>query len=364
MNQSESSIEAPKDKTLKSKLTGTGLSLLTGILWMGISIAFKKMKIDSSDVMFMRSIFQIGIFLLIVKLKRYSVWVWSVDENQNIHKIRILQILQGIVSGVLLVSYLVAMLLMDIGDAMAIYFSSFLSTMILSKIFLKEKVGIYKILCGVMILAGIILVLKPSSIINDENEKVKFNASNHTKPSRPENYEMTDSNSAFYQRYYIGEISAITSMLCLSVLSVITIFLYENSTTNSTEKSVLYSGFGILFVSLIIPFLGGNQRILFAAKDTKPYNTLEWITLLAIALVSVVMVFTRFLALKFVGATIENFIFTSEIVFGYVAQVIFFGAIPDISSIIGSLCIMIACFIVPLEEVVIVRLPIRWQPFF
>ena len=151
MNKSEIYIEAQKDRSLKAKLTGTGLSLLTGILWMGISIVFKKMKIDSSDVMFMRSIFQIGIFLLIVKLKRYSVWVWSVDENQNIHKIRILQILQGIVSGVLLVSYLVAMLLMDIGDAMAIYFSSFLSTMILSKIFLKEKVGIYKILCGVMI---------------------------------------------------------------------------------------------------------------------------------------------------------------------------------------------------------------------
>ena len=57
------------------------------------------------------------------------------------------------------------MLLMDIGDAMAIYFSSFLSTMILSKIFLKEREVIYKILCGVMILAGIILVLKPSSQI-------------------------------------------------------------------------------------------------------------------------------------------------------------------------------------------------------
>ena len=138
MNDPDSCVNE-KVNNLKTKLLGTGLSVLTGILWLGIDIIFKKMKIDFADATLVRSIFQTGMFLPIVKLKRYSVWVWSVDEDKDIHKIRFLQILQGLTSGISLMGHLAAIQLMDIGDAMAIHFSSFLPTMILSRLFLKVR---------------------------------------------------------------------------------------------------------------------------------------------------------------------------------------------------------------------------------
>ena len=360
---SEIPLKAKSVKTLRTKIAGACLSLLTGLLWMGSNIVFKKMKIDFSDLMFMRAIFQTGIFLFIIKMKGRPVWVYSVDETNNLHMIRILQVSQGIVSGVLLISYLLAVSLMNIGDAMAIYFSSFLPTMILSRIFLKEKIGLYKILCASMILTGIILVLKPSLIIYDVGKNQEWTTTSRSTSNNLENNTVLSMTQEVCEKYHIAEISAITSMLSLSILSIITTFLYKNSSTNSTEQSVLYSGIGILFLSLVTAFLGGNQRILFAAKYTKPYNTLEWMVLVMIAIASVVMVFMRFFALKLIGATIENFIFTSEIVFGYEAQVVFFGAIPDNMSIVGSLCITLSCLIIPIEELVISQFPKRVQRY-
>ena len=195
------------------------------------------------------------------------------------------------------------------------------------------------------------------------NTNVGMNSFNQSEHSRSKDDTMSDITYAFYEKYHIGEISAITGMLSLSIQSIITIFLFDNSSTNSIELSVLYNGFGMLFISLVIPLLGGNQRILFVAKDTKPYNTAEWISLLVIAILSVVMVSIRFLALKYAGATIESLIFTSEIVFAYAAQVILFGSVPAMLSIIGSLCIVIACFIVPFEKAVIAWSPKGCKPF-
>ena len=360
----EALLDTNTDRPLKKKITGACLSLFTGLLWIGSNIVYKRMKIDFCDLMFTRAIFQIGIFLIIIKMKRQSVWVYSVDKTNNIHLTRFLLVAQGIISGVLLISYLVAISLMNIGDAMAIYFSSFLPTMILSKLFLKERIGLYRILCGMMTLTGIILVLKPFSVINATDRKPGWNIMNQTSPRSIENENI--SNVIFEEineKLDVGKIAAITSMLSISFLNIITTLLYKNSSTNSTELSVLYSGFGILLTSFIVTWFNENQLMLFPPKYTNPYNNWQWTGLIVIAIASVVMVFMRFLALKLIGATIENFIFTSQIVFGYEAQVFFFGIIPDNKSIMGSLCITLACLIVPVEEVIISQFPRSFQRF-
>ena len=359
----EALYDAKNVRPLKTKITGAFLSLLTGLLWMGSNIVYKKMKIDLCDLMFTRAIFQIGIFLIIIKMKRQSVWVYSVDKANNIHVIRFLLVAQGIISGLLLISYLVAISLMNIGDAMAIYFSSFLPTMILSKLFLKERIGLYRILCGMMILTGIILILKPFSIIYPADRKPGSNITNQSSPRSLENEDISNMYQENNEKLRVGEIAAITSMLSLSFLNIMTTLLYKNSSTNSIELSVLYSGFGILSTSFIFTWLSENQLMLFPPKYTNPYNNWQWTGLIVIAIASVLMVFMRFLALKLIGATIENFIFTSQIVFGYEAQVVFFGIVPDNMSIMGSLCITLACLIVPVEEVIISQFPRSFQRF-
>ena len=357
----EALLDTKNGIPLKTKIAGICLSLLTGLLWMVSNIVYKKMKIDFCDLMFTRAIFQIGIFLIIIKIKRQSVWVYSVDKTNNIHVIRFLLVAQGTISGVLLISYLVAISLMNIGDAMAIYFSSFLPTMILSKLFLKERIGLYRILCGMMILTGIILVLKPFSIIYATDRKPGWNIMNQTSPRSIENENISYMYQEINEKLHVGEIAAITSMLSLSFLNIITTLLYKNSSTNSTELSVLYSGLGILLTCFIVTWLGENQLMLFPPKYANPYNKWQWTGLIVIAIASVLMVFMRFLALKLIGATTENIISTSQIVFGYEAQVVFFGVIPDNMSIMGSLCITLACLIVSAEEVIISQFPRSFQ---
>ena len=213
-----------------------------------------------------------------------------------------------------------------------------------------------------MILTGIILVLKPFSVIDATDRKPGWNIMNQTSPRSIENENI--SNVIFEEineKLDVGEIAAITSMLSLSFLNIITTLLYKNSSTSSTELSVFYSGFGILLTSFIVTWLSENQLMLFPPKYKNPYSIWQWTGLIVIAIASVLMVFMRFLALKLIGATTENIISTSQIVFGYEAQVVFFGVIPDNMSIMGSLCITLACLIVSAEEVIISQFPRSFQ---
>ena len=159
-------------------------------------------------------------------------------------------------------------------------------------------------------------------------------------------------------------LSAIISMCSLSIVFVISTFLYQNKSTESVDTIVLYNGLGQLLVSVIAPIFGGRSRIFFPTGQESPYDTWDWIFLSIIALTSIAAIFTRFLALKYIGPTTASFVRTVDIVLTYFAQIIFFHAIPTSLSILGAFFILFVCVVIPFEKKIVSLFPEKLQPFF
>ena len=345
------------------QLAGMVLSVSSGIFWMGTDIIFKKMELDVGDSVFVISLVQVVIFAIIIKGKGQPLWIWSVDENKSIHKIRILQLGQGFVAGILIIFYLISIMMMDIGDALTCYFSAFLPTMILSRIFLKEKIGIYKICCGIITIAGIILILKLPETNNHKGKNVGFHAGTWNSTNDMTS-KVEDQNNYGYTNAWFGPSSAIISMVSLSVVFVISTFLYKNESTKSVEMTVLYNGLGQLLVSVIAPIFGGRSRLFYPSGQETPYDTWNWICFCIIATTSIAAIFTRFLALKYIGPTTGSFVRTVDIVLAYFAQIIFFHAIPNSLSILGAFFILFVCIVIPFEKTFVSFIPEKLQHFF
>jgi drug/metabolite transporter (DMT)-like permease len=252
---------------------------------------------------------------------------------------------------------------MDIGDALTCFFSAFLPTMILSRIFLKEKIGIYKIFCGIITIAGLVLILKvPDTDIHGAHgvHDGTLKSINNTSPKIEEQNNDADE----YANAWFGPVSAMISMFSLAIVFVISTFLYQNKSTESVDTTVLYNGLGQLLVSVIATMFGGRSRLFGPSSQETPYDTWDWICLSIISLTSIAAIFTRFLALKYIGPTTASFVRTVDIVLTYFAQIIFFHAIPNSLSILGAFFILLVCVVIPFEKTFVSFIPEKLQPFF
>ena len=123
----------------------------------------KYLNLDFEECMFARYLLQIVVFsasLLMVNFRhaeepQISFWVQNVEADKRIHTIRSLLILQGIFSALNTLGQYISAILMPIGDASAIIFTSTVPTMIIANLFLGTKLKLYKIFCGLCVVTGI-----------------------------------------------------------------------------------------------------------------------------------------------------------------------------------------------------------------
>ena len=330
----------------KVKLLGISFSFLQALFLLITNTLVKKMGLNYGDVLFMRSTVQIFLaFVLIIKTGR-SMWIWEVDDGKSVNQVRTLLIFSGIISGILNLSDLIAITYMPLGDAMTIILSGVLPTMIISRIFLKERLKLYKIVCAVLIISGIILITRPPFLYKGTRINV-LNTSNFDSNSFDYTLETVSHKSRYY---YFGVLSALICTLCSGTIRVVMKILSQNKSTSSIELPLLYGSSGCLIVALILPAFGGNQRILFPASQPGQYGTWQWFSLIMIVLMGIANWFLRFEGIKLIGPVIFGFIRTTEIIVAYLIQTTFFNTVPHISSLIGSGCIVIACIATLLED--------------
>ena len=355
------------------KLFGIFLSITSGLLFIGCNIIFEKTNLDFDDVLLIRSITQIISFSIALKIKGLDIWIWTVDEDKNIFKIRLLMLSQAIIGGIVNFTIQVSVYLLPLGDAMAIIFSNVFTTMLMAAIFLNEKIRVFKATCGIFVVAGIMMVIKPFDLFSYKQENIpnmqSHNESNNhsseglTQPST-NNHEFHSLHSLHSYYYMIGTVFALLSMVGASSLKIISTILYRNKSTSHAEMYTLYHGFGGLIVSIIVPLVyKGNQRIVLPQNDVQTYSLLGWISLFLLGFLFTIATFTSYSSIKFVGPIVVSFLRTSEIAISYFAQILFFGQIPDIISVLGGLLITIACICIPFEELAKSLFPVQIQKF-
>ena len=121
---------------------------------------------------------------------------------------------------------------------------------------------------------------------------------------------------------------------------------------------MFHYGVSCLIVSLILPFsFNGNQRIVHSSENTVTYDLLQWLGLFGYAGLLYVNLWMRIKALTLVSPVIVAFVRSTEIVMSYIVQIFFFNTVPNVSAIIGSCNVILACVVVLIEDSIVQTLP-------
>ena len=184
--------------------------MLCQFLLLATNALLKGMELDIADAMLVQSFIQIVIFLILLTAKRSSLWIWTVDEDKSIHKIRSSLIFGAALGTIIRVNDMLAVKFMPLGDAMTIILSQSIPTAILASIFLNERLRLIKISSVILVVGGLILIIRPPFIFhNDMKKDLASNVLGHndtqlTKSAGSEGHD---------NYYYVGAASAITVMI-------------------------------------------------------------------------------------------------------------------------------------------------------
>ena len=216
------------------------------------------MDLDTKDAFMASALFQVLVSVLVVCKKGSKLWIWEVDMNENVHKIRILFLLCPLFAGIGYIFDIIAVSYMPIGDAMAIIFSGALPTVLLARLFLREKLRLCRIICSALLVSGIILVVRPPFVFGDDVGTILYNGSIETTELDYKNEE-----KATQKHYYIGVLAAFICMFSYAIFGINVRYLQHNIDYASPEVFLLYHGFYCTVLSVIMYIFENNDLILF-----------------------------------------------------------------------------------------------------
>ena len=248
--------------------------------------------------------------------------------------------------------------------------SGVLPTAVLAAIFLKERLRLYKILCSIVVVIGIVLVLRPPYLFQN-SDKPEMQQSISTSIPLTANNTLSEKlkispklNSSELNSYYIGAIAALIAMFSIAGTRTLIKILIKNTSSKPFAVLLFYHNFANLIVAMVLPAFGGNQRILFPSVDVEIYDVWQWLGIVAVAIIGFIHHRTRYMALKLISPTLVSFIRTSEIVFAYVIQLAILGTKPYVTSLIGSGLVMLACIAIIFESLAIQKMNPKIQFLF
>ncbi len=137
---------------------GLFLAFMSGLIFTANNVAIQTLSLDYTDAVIVRGTIQIIFIGLLICLRGSTFWP---KFGNKPNKYRILMVLQGVLGGVMVICTYCCVLLLPLGDALTLVFSAPLCTMILAAIFLGQKLRLFKITFGAMLLLGTILVVRP-----------------------------------------------------------------------------------------------------------------------------------------------------------------------------------------------------------
>ena len=166
---------------------GVALAFISGFIFTANNCAIQTMKLDFTEVLFVRSIVQVGIMGSVLLWKGQSFL--QIDGSSK--RITIMTIIQGLLGGLMIICSFSCVLFMPLGDALTLIFSSPLITMILASVFLGHKLRLFKITLGAVLLSGIILVVRPPFFFNDIDDYGSSSQDSSKASPRPESSFVT-----------------------------------------------------------------------------------------------------------------------------------------------------------------------------
>ena len=137
-------------------VVGVLMAFISAVLFDVVYVINKKLKLTFNDSLLTGAVVQTIVFTMAIFVYNYEqtrrqnrlyrqnidggiktrenipIWICTVDDHHNIHIIRTLLIVQGVCAALCLLTAYISVTVMPLGDAMAIVFTSPLSTMLLA----------------------------------------------------------------------------------------------------------------------------------------------------------------------------------------------------------------------------------------
>ena len=319
-------------------LCGVILAFLSGCIFAGNSSIIQYFKLDYTDAMLVRSLTQMIFFGLMCVYKRLSIWP-SIGEQPNM--VRAMIVLQGLMSGFMLIAAFYSIIYMPLGDAMALHFTSPLFTMIMAAIFLSHSLRLYKTFCGTLLLIGAALVIQPPFLFSamsepDMMQKALVN-STHLMDFQALLTFDTFHLKAFNNHstmYYIGAIVALVAALTDGIISVSISWCAE------VKSFVLlwWGGLGGL-LAVLISFTTDENTMLLSPKIVEiPVS--NWLAFGLISIGGIVGFFCMTKSLQLIDPTLVAFLRALEIILGYAVQIVIMGQVPSVISMSGAFVVL------------------------
>ena len=216
-------------------------------------------------------------------------------------------------------------LYMPIGDALTIVFTEPLWTLILSKLILKIRIGLWKVFFGLLLILGMILCIQPpflfQPIDSNGNKTIPDNTNNTNLVGE---YVMLIKDSLHKggncdgmeesENYNVGVLFAIGTAVTGAMANVV----IARCEKVSSKVLVFYSGLGGVILAFICSIFDQNNLMIF---NFSSISINQWMMLTVLGLMGIVGYFSMTRSLRLVPPTTVAVLRAMEIILAYIAQV-------------------------------------------
>jgi len=314
----------------KIAIAGVSLSLISGALFTGNNFIINLNRVSVCDLVFIRTIIQFIIYSTICYCKNESLLPGTIKE-------KILIVSQGIAAAMTFITALASVTFMAVPDALCIVFSCPVVTIILSAIFLKDRLTVAKVTSGVLLLTGVILVCKPPFLFDEQSNNVGTGASKMRLYQLREVVKDPDN-------YYIGVLLAVISCFSGGLMNVLISMCHHVSNC----VLVSWSAVAGLVISLIYCLVNDKSYILSShiVDTTLP----QWFTFLGLSISGLLAFTTLTKSLQLISPSLVASLRCLELVLAFSVQIIISGSIPDLIVVIGAFMISLGVIILAFQK--------------
>jgi len=344
-------------------LIGLILATISGVLFTVNNFLFQYFNLNLTDMFLARSGLQTAVLGLVLLFTGCSKFIARTPLDW------FLVTAQSITSGARVGLTFACLELLPIGDALTIIFSEPLWTLVLSKMFLRTRVGWWKIIFSLFLITGVVLCTQPPVIFSSNTHHHKHHGHHHQHHDVQEEFHFAEDtnvtvtsaedlkSSSNYTNetsiaadigqsssmtqddgngYFIGVLLALGAAVSGSASNVIVAKVEEISSTSLCT----YSGLGGIILALIYGIMIDTEDVILTNITMVTAN--EWLILLMLGGMGLVGFFALTRSLQLIPPTTVAVVRAMEIVLAYGVQAAVLGEIPDTLALVGSSFVIIS----------------------
>jgi len=328
---------------------GLFLAGLSGVLFTANNFFVKFFTVDPLEMLLVRSALQAFLIGASLSVSRKSTPTSSSSWFSSFREVfiaesscdQVLVCLQGVLGGLRVFLTFACVGYMPLGDALTLVFTEPLWTILLSKVILKIRIGVWKTLFGLVLVSGVILCVQPPFLFPNDDEPLNNN--NNANASATSDSNGTSGDKLDTDNYFLGAGLAIGAAVTGSLANI----LIAKCEVVTSSVLVFYSGMGGVIVALLCSIFDPNNKIVFSISDI---SLDDWLILVALGASGMIGYFSMTRSLKLIPPTTVAVLRALEIVLAYIVQALVMGETPDLLSISGSSFVGVSVIAIALED--------------